>query len=307
MSSDCGDEMQSSQSLSEALAAAVVASSDADGERWLTEAMERLAASDDPAADLPILSARARRSVGQSMLGPHGPVLHATDGLIRTETWDLGTAARVALALNAAGRAADDNRSAALIQGLYRSGDESERIAVVRALSAFDLSDALKGIALDAGRTNSVALFGALALANPFPAAHYSEHEFNQLVLKAVFVEVPVEHVAGLEARANPALSRMCEDYVDERTAAGRGFPAGLWLALAPHAGERAFDLLLDAVINGDADHRDLAATAAARRASADDAVRQRLQDRADSAADGRVRTAYANVLSAISAPPVSR
>ena len=307
MTPDGESKMQSSPSLAESLAEAVIAATDANGGRWLSEAIGRVDTCLDPTADLPILSARARRAVGQSTLDAHGPVLHTSDGPIRTEAWDVGAAARVVLALKVVARAADVRQSVGAIQTLYRSGDESEKVAVVRALSAFGSGDALKPIALDAGRTNSVVLFAALALNNPFPAAHYTEHEFNQLVLKAVFVEVPVQHVFGLEDRTNPSLSRMCEDYVDERTAAGRGFPPGLWLALAPHAGERAVDVLFKAVVDGDPDHRELASAAMARRCATDMTLRRAIQHRADAAVDEHVRTAYINVLSAVPAPSLSR
>jgi len=299
--------MQPSRQLEESLAEAVVAATGAHGERWLSEAIDRVDTCADPAAELPILSARARRAVGHGTLGALGPVLRTSDGPIRTEGWDAGGAARVVLALRAAARAADVRQGVGAIQALYRSGDESEKVAVVRALSAFGPGDALKLIALDAGRTNSVVLFAALAFDNPFPAAHYSEHEFNQLVLKAVFVEVRVQHVFALHDRANPALSRMCEDYVDERTAAGREFPAGLWAALAPYASERAVDMLLEAVVDADTDHRELASTAAARRCTTDTALRTHIRERADAAVDGRIQTAYMNVLSVVPAPPLSR
>jgi len=307
MTPDHGGDMQSTQSFSNALTEAVLVSAADEGGRWLTEAMERIEKSADPAADLSALSAKARRAVGHAELGARGPVLHTADGPVATAAWDLGTAARVALAFAAVQRIAGTGDAPALVQNLYRSGDENEKVAVVCALSAFGLGEALKPIALDAGRTNSVVLFSALAINNPFATAHYTEHEFNQLVLKAVFVEVPVEHVFGLEGRANAALSRMCEDYVDERMAAGRGFPPGLWLALAPYASERALGLMLEAVVDGDAEHRELATEAIARRASADAAVRSLVQNRADMAADGRTRTAYAKVLSATSEPPLSR
>jgi hypothetical protein len=38
----------------------------------------------------------------------------------------------------------------------------------------------------------------ALALDNPYPAAYYTGHEFNQLILKAVFMGLPIERTVGL-------------------------------------------------------------------------------------------------------------
>lgn len=300
-------EGRSPHAHSLALAAAAKACTDTEGGRWLAEALAEIAASHDPAADLAVLSARARRRLGGTVLGTGGPVLDTADGPVRTEAWDAGAAARVALALETCRRATGADAAEAAVRTLYRSGDEAEKVALVRALSAFGLGDALKPIALDAGRTNSVPLFAALALDNPFPAARYTEDEFNQLVLKGIFVEVPVERVAGLAGRANPAMSRMCEDYVDERTAAGRGFPPGLWLALAPHAGERGLDMLLDAAAHGDEEHRRTATTAAASRATADGALRAAIEVRRKAAGEVRARDTYDFLLNQTSDDRVPR
>ena len=41
-------------------------------------------------------------------------------------------------------------------------------------------------------RTNAKRVFEAIACDNPFPAAHFPDLSFNQMVMKAVFVEAPV-------------------------------------------------------------------------------------------------------------------
>jgi hypothetical protein len=68
-------------------------------------------------------------------------------------------------------------------------------------------------------------VFEAIACENPFPALYFSEQSFNQMVLKAVFIEVAVERILGLTARITPELRRMAADYASERRAAGRSVP----------------------------------------------------------------------------------
>ncbi len=138
----------------------------------------------------------------------------------------------------------------------YREGDTSEKIAIVRALSLLPDSERFLGLALDAGRTNDTHLFRSLACDNPFPARHYPELEFNKLVMKAAFVRVPIERVLGLERRGNAELSRMTLDYVAEQEAAGRSFPAPIWLAACTSPPPRAASKMLEYASHADAEMR---------------------------------------------------
>jgi hypothetical protein len=76
-------------------------------------------------------------------------------------------------------------------------------------------------------------VFRAIACDNPYPAAHFPEASFNQMVLKAVFVGAPVSRIVGLSRRATPELRRMAEDYASERRAAGRAVPEDVTLVLS--------------------------------------------------------------------------
>jgi hypothetical protein len=129
--------------------------------------------------------------------------------------------------------------SISLIKAAFRNGDEIERANIVSALVLFPDAGDLKSIALEAGRINSLVLYMALTVNNPYPAAFYAEHEFNQLVMKALFQGINIEFVYGLAQRTNPELSRMCEDYIDERMDAKRTVPADIWLATQPFISPR--------------------------------------------------------------------
>lgn len=173
-----------------------------------------------------MLSPVACRRLGKRALGVAGDVLETPDGPVCLSAWEVGDAGRAILVLDALASDGD------VVTPLYRAGDEAERISITRGLSLFGPGDALKPLALETGRANSGILFGSLALDNPYPAARYTECEFNQLVLKTLFVGLPIGRIVKLAARANAELSRMCEDYIDERTAAGRSVPADIRLAM---------------------------------------------------------------------------
>lgn len=203
---------------------------------WLRQARARLAQCESPVAELARLSAIAGRALEPRPVG-EPTVIHTGAGAVDLGSFNRVDLARLVLLLEALDGEppADTN----WLQQYFRAGDKNEQLTTVRALALLDGDGRLKPIALDAGRRNDAALFAALALDNPYPAAYYDEREFNQLVLKALFLEQPLARVQGLAARANPELSRMCEDYVEEREAAGRAVPGDIWLALLPHASPR--------------------------------------------------------------------
>jgi len=81
-------------------------------------------------------------------------------------------------------------------------------------------------------RTNARRVFEAIACDNPYPERHFPELEFNQMVIKAIFREVPVSRIEGLARRNGPELRRMARDYASERRAAGRPIPSDVDLIL---------------------------------------------------------------------------
>jgi hypothetical protein len=117
---------------------------------------------------------------------------------------------------------------AALVDGVFRKGDTAERRALLRALCLLPDPARFAPTAIEACRTNVVPVFEAIACDNDFPERWFPDEAFNQLVLKALFLEVPLARVRGLAARAQGELARMALDYAAERRAAGRSVPADL-------------------------------------------------------------------------------
>jgi hypothetical protein len=252
--------------ITEELHAALPAQVSDDARRWLDGARAEIGSAADPQAVLERLFAAVRRRLGKQ---PVAAGVHLPSAGIPLRGWHASDIGRALLLLEASARVAP----AALAAQIFRSGDESERIAVVRCLALLPGGATLKPIALEAGRMNSAALFAALALDNPYPARHYSDHELNQLTLKALFMGLALSAVIGLDRRANADLARMCGDYYDERTAAQRSVPADIWLAMVPHAPAERLELAKQHLAHPDPAHRFHAAVALARRAACEPAI----------------------------------
>ncbi|WP_343123748.1 EboA domain-containing protein [Sciscionella sediminilitoris] len=113
-------------------------------------------------------------------------------------------------------------RLPAMVGELYRHGDDAERRGVLRGLPLLPRSCAETGVSLvrDALRSNDTRLV-AVAMGR-FAAEHLGQHEWRHGVLKVLFMGIPVRAVAGLRTKMDAELSRMVEDFAEERRAAGR-------------------------------------------------------------------------------------
>jgi hypothetical protein len=121
-----------------------------------------------------------------------------------------------------------------LVEECYRTGDNRERHAVLRALAFMPESERLRAVGVEACRSSVQSVFEAIACENAFPATRFPDLNFHQMVLKAMFTNVPLDRIVGLDARVTPELRRMAADYASERRAAGRSVPADLGRLIHP-------------------------------------------------------------------------
>jgi hypothetical protein len=258
-----------------------------DSIRWLEEGIGLVGGIQDNEDQLASRFTMARRKLGPEGLTGPAQTLATSFGELSLDTWSRGDAARICLLLAAVG----DGEPGwdRVITGLFRHGDEGERASLVRGLCLLPEPCRLRPLAQEAGRANSLSLYAALAIGNPYPAACYDDRAFNQVVLKSLFTGLPVGRILGLRERANPELSRMCEDYRDERVAAGRDVPADIWLALEPHATPRGLELILEALNDDDLQHRYNAVMALKQR-QGDLSIARALAERLGRETDPRLR-----------------
>jgi len=140
--------------------------------------------------------------------------------------------------------------------GLFEDADWAEQVALYKALSIAPHPSSLVAQATEGIRSNIKPVFEAVALDNPYPADYLSEAQFNQLVLKCLFVESPLYRVHALDVRVNPALAAMLCDYARERWAAGRKVSPELWRAVGPVATAQQLELMRRPLLEGQAPER---------------------------------------------------
>jgi len=195
---------------------------------WLEQTIGQLREADsDRALYLALASAARRLGKDALTLQPAdiGEAETARPGW-RPQHWSIDTSARVLLLL--AGDVAAE-RFVARIDMLCRTAEVGELIAYYQGLPLYPDPARLVALATEGVRTNIAAVFSAIAHHNPYPSEFFNDAQWNQMVLKALFIGVPLHPIEGLDARANPELARMLIDYARERTAAHRGVSPELW------------------------------------------------------------------------------
>jgi hypothetical protein len=150
--------------------------------------------------------------------------------------WDLLQTARAYLLLNFP---QEKERWFAAVNQLFETGDMYEQQALYAALPLMPFPQDLVSRAIDGCRTNMTVVFDAIALNNPFPTKYFPEANWNQLVLKSIFMQRPLYQIQKLDERRNPALADIASDFAHERWAAGREVMPELWRLVAPFINEK--------------------------------------------------------------------
>lgn len=111
------------------------------------------------------------------------------------------------------------------VLNLFEAGEMREQVSILRVLSVLPEPARFVETGLQACRTNARDVFEAMVCENPYLAAHFPDLNFNQAVMKAIFMEVSIQRIEDLQRRITAELSRMARGYVSERRAAGRAVP----------------------------------------------------------------------------------
>lgn len=118
---------------------------------------------------------------------------------------------------------------------LFETADIDEQVTLYKALSLLPFAEVWVERAKEGIRTNITDVFDAIALDNSYPSNFLSQEAWNQMVLKAVFMQRPLFRIYGADKRANPELAEMLIDFAHERWAANRKVMPELWRFVGPY------------------------------------------------------------------------
>jgi len=133
---------------------------------------------------------------------------------------------------------ADEDQYVSHIENLFKTAEMNEQVSLYSSLPLYAYPERFRLRAAEGIRTNMGNVFEAVALDNPYPAEYLDEPAWNQMVLKAFFMDKDVNHIIGLDERANAELAHILSDYAHERWAAGRAVNPLLWRPVGKYIDE---------------------------------------------------------------------
>lgn len=115
------------------------------------------------------------------------------------------------------------------VANLIQVADTSELETFLKFLILLPNAGDFNQVGVEALRTNIGTIFDAIALNNPYPSKYFNDQQWNQMYLKAAFMERNLGEIVDIDKRANSDLTRIISDYAHERWAASRDIDPLFW------------------------------------------------------------------------------
>jgi hypothetical protein len=160
-------------------------------------------------------------------------------GALRNLNLRMDQAARILVLLSLpADNPLEYNKS---LKKFFEFADMNELETICLGLSLYPFPALHIELAKQGLRSNIKTVFEAIAINNPYPGDYFDNQTWNQMMLKAIFLECSIYKILGVDKRANSELARMLCDYAQERWAAGRQVSPELWRTVAPFINAKKF------------------------------------------------------------------
>lgn len=127
------------------------------------------------------------------------------------------------------------------VANIIEVADKSELETFLKFLVLLPNPENYKAQAVEALRTNISTVFDAIALNNPYPAMYFNEQQWNQMYLKAAFMQQDLTAIEQVDKRANQELARIISDYAHERWAASREIDPHFWRPVSNYMDQGLF------------------------------------------------------------------
>jgi len=224
----------------------------ADGLKWLTQKQEEIAKTQSVKSFYLSFSG-VTRYLGKARLALDDTMLHRAQELrqgFRPTHWTVGQIGRVWLLLHLPNEQEDE--FVERLEMLFSTADMGELVALYSSLPLLPYPQRYQERCAEGVRTNMTNVFDAIALDNPYPSEFLTQGAWNQLVLKAAFMDRPIYRIYGIEKRANAELAQIISDYAHERWAANRSVSPEFWRPVSSFLNEVLLEDLTRLLASGD-------------------------------------------------------
>jgi hypothetical protein len=139
-------------------------------------------------------------------------------------TWTKQDLARVVLMIQL-----DTNHNKQILESFFESAEMLELVSFFKGLFLLENASEFTKSVEEGIRTNMVNVFDSFTAGNPYASTYLEEWAWNQLILKAFFMDRPLYTIHNLDQGKNENLANMLQDFVKERWAAGRTVSPEIW------------------------------------------------------------------------------
>ena len=191
----------------------------------------------------------APRKLGKADLQPTQVELQAAQALrqgLDPSEWSVDQTARIAFTL--AFYQGDEAGFVQQVVMLIDTSEINELLAIFRGFALFPHPQALEPKAREAIRSTMRPVYEAMSHRNPFPLEFFDEAAWNQMIVKAFFLDSSIWQIQGVDERYNADLSVILILLVQERWAAGRFIAPEIWRCAVPYANAEGVAVILQAL-----------------------------------------------------------
>jgi hypothetical protein len=160
--------------------------------------------------------------------------------------------------------ATDQQKYIRTIESVFPTAEMSEQVALYSALPVLAYPESWRGRCAEGIRSNIADVLESIMCNNPYPSENLDEPAWNQMVLKAIFTEKPINKIVNLDERANQSLANTLSDYAHERWAAHRTVHPLLWRCVGGFINEKIFPDIMRIAFSENSVEREAAALACA-------------------------------------------
>ena len=138
-----------------------------------------------------------------------------------------------------------------ILESFFEVAEMHELIAFFKGLYLLENAGEFTEIVEEGIRTNMVNVFDSFSSGNPFPINYLEAWAWNQMVLKALFLERPLYTIQNIDDGKNKNLADMLQDYVKERWSADRPVSPEIWRMIEGYLRRDIKMLLLEREFKG--------------------------------------------------------
>ncbi len=124
---------------------------------------------------------------------------------------------------------ADNDFFSPLVANIVQVADTSELVTFLKYLILLPNAGYYQNTAVDTLRTNIETVFDAITLKNPYPSLYFNTQQWNQMYLKAAFLQRDLRQIVNVEKMGNKELAKIISDYAHERWKASRTIDPNFW------------------------------------------------------------------------------